>query len=484
MKKNKGLGAPIHILGLVSLILITVGAVDSIRNLPTAALFGGSLIFFFLFAAILFLFPSALVSAELVTTWPEQGGVYVWVKHAFGKKIGFLAIWFQWIENVIWFPTILSFVAGSIGYLVAPELATNKVFLISIILGSFWLVTIVNLFGMRDSARFSNFCTIFGLLLPMVLIIGLGAQWLLNGHPAQISFNWHSFAPNVNDPQLWIALTGIMLSFCGLEITTVHAHEVHEPHRNFPKALFISTGILLVTLILGSLAIAIVLPEHKISLITGIMQAFSAFLANYHLQALMPFLATFLVIGSIGGVSSWIIAPTRGLLTAAHDGHLPKHCRKQNLRGAPSTILLYQAVIVSVVVLVFLLIPTVNGSYWLLTALAAQLYMLMYILMFAAAIYLRFSKPEQKRPFRVPGGKLGMILVGGLGICGATMTFLIGFIPPHNIDTGGVWRYESILICGLIAMSLPALFKAKTVEAIESATNENTAIIENTGANE
>ena len=109
-------------LTLFSLVMITIGSVDSIRNLPATALFGSSLIFFFCLAAICFLIPCALVSAELASSWAKQGGVYIWVKEAFGQRFGFLAIWFQWIENVIWYPTILAFVAGTLGYLISPDL--------------------------------------------------------------------------------------------------------------------------------------------------------------------------------------------------------------------------------------------------------------------------------------------------------------------------------------------------------------------------
>ncbi|MDX2345542.1 MAG: amino acid permease, partial [Legionella sp.] len=97
-----------HALTLFSLTMITVGSVDSIRNLPATALFGSQLIAFFILGAICFLIPTALVSAELASGWPKQGGVYVWVKEAFGQRAGFLAIWLQWIENVIWYPTMLA----------------------------------------------------------------------------------------------------------------------------------------------------------------------------------------------------------------------------------------------------------------------------------------------------------------------------------------------------------------------------------------
>ena len=181
-----------HSLTIFSLTMITVGSVDSIRNLPATALFGSQLVFFFLLGALFFLIPTALVSAELSSGWPKQGGVYIWVKEAVGKKAGFLAIWLQWIENVIWYPTILSFVAGTIGYFIDPSLANNAYFLCLVIVCSFWGATFINLRGMHSSAILSNICAISGLLLPMALIIGLGAVWIVGGNPVQISFDSQS----------------------------------------------------------------------------------------------------------------------------------------------------------------------------------------------------------------------------------------------------------------------------------------------------
>ena len=102
-----------YALSLFSLTMITVGSVDSIRNLPATAIFGSQLISFFILGALFFLLPTALVSAELASGWPKQGGIYVWVKEAFGKNMGFLAIWLQWVENVFYYPVLLMFLAGS-----------------------------------------------------------------------------------------------------------------------------------------------------------------------------------------------------------------------------------------------------------------------------------------------------------------------------------------------------------------------------------
>ncbi|MDF1678777.1 MAG: APC family permease [Legionellaceae bacterium] len=446
-----------HALTVFSLTMITVGSVDSIRNLPATALFGSQLIAFFILGALCFLVPTALVSAELASGWPKQGGVYVWVKEAFGQRAGFLAIWLQWIENVIWYPTILSFVAGTVGYLINPELAANPYFLWSVVVASFWGVTLINLRGMHSSVLFSNICALSGLILPMGLIIGLGALWISGGNPIQIQFDLPSILPHWHDHEMWVSLTAIMLSFCGIEIATVHANDVENPQRAFPKALVYSVAIILSTLVLGSLAIAVVLPQSDINLVAGIMQAFDAFFAQYHLLWLMPVIAVMLVLGGLGGVSNWIIAPTKGLLVAAKDGNLPAFFQRENKEGAPVVLLIGQAILVTLLSTLFLFMPSVNGSYWLLTALAAQLYMLMYLLMFVAAIVLRIKAPNQPRAFRVPGGMTGLLCVAGLGLIGVLTTLGVSFMPPDGIDVGGIARYETTLVIGLIVMTIPPL---------------------------
>ncbi|NCX93821.1 MAG: amino acid permease, partial [Gammaproteobacteria bacterium] len=429
-------------LSVFALVMLTVVSVGSIRNLPATALFGSSLISFVTLAAIFFLIPSALVSAELSSAFPEYGGVYMWVKRALGQPTGYLAIWYQWSSNVIFYPTILSYVAATMGYLISPQMATNPYFLIAVVLSSFWLLTILNLMGIKSSALFSNFCAIAGFILPLTFIVSLGILWFLSGQPMHIHFSWTTLFPH-SEPHLWVALTGVMISFCGMEIATIHARDVKDPQRSFPKALIIATLILIATLFLGSLSIASVLPTNSISLVAGIMQAFDAFFGAYHLNWCMPIIALMLIIGGLGGVSNWIIAPTKGLHASGEDGNMPAHFLSLNKNGAPKTLLIYQAIIVSALMLVFLLMPSVNDSYWLLTVLATQLYMLMYMLMFVTGIRLRYVAPDTPRIFRIPGGKnFGMNLIASLGFIGAFVTFCVGFEPPQNISFINPWEYE------------------------------------------
>lgn len=455
-------------LGIFTLAMLITGAIDSIRNLPATALFGTSLIFFFIFSAIVFLIPAALVSAELSAAWPERGGIFHWVRLAYGDKAGFLAVWLQWISNLVWFPTILSFIAGTAAYLIDPALSQNKFFLVGVILTVFWSITLFNLKGIHVAAKFASFCAIIGMIIPMALIMVLALTWLVLGHPSQIHFTSANMIPTLSSSDNWISLTAIMTAFLGMELATVHIKDVRNPQKSFPKALLVSTLIILFTMTLGSLAIAVVLPKNEINLVNGVMQAFSNFFASYHLSWILPLMALMILAGSLGGIVSWVISPARGLLQAAQYGFMPDFLRKENKKGVASNLLIVQAVLVSAFCMAFLFMPSVNGSYWLLTALSTQLYILMYVIMFAAGIRLRNKFPNQPRPFTVPGGTLGMWLIGILGLLGCAITLVVGFIPPSGINVGSLFHYEVIFCSGILAMILPILlfylYKYKTVQ--------------------
>jgi len=149
-------------------------------------------------------------------------------------------------------------------------------------------------------------------------------------------------------------------------------------------------------------------------------------------------------------MSTWLVWPTKGLLAAAMSGDLPPALRKVNRRGMPVNLLLLQAGIVTLFSFLFILLPSVNSVYWISTVLAANLYLVMYILMFAAAIKLRYKRPEVERAYRIPGGNFGMWLVAGVGLLGAILTFLFGFLPPEQIQTGNELAYSLFLILGVL----------------------------------
>lgn len=442
----------------VAMVLLITGAIDNIRNLPATALFGSSLIFFFILSAVIFLIPAALVSAQLSSSDTDKGGIYQWTLSAFGEKTALLAVWLQWINTMVWFPSILSFIAGTATYFLDPTLAQNKLYLVSIILTIFWSLTLINLKGVHTSARFANVCSFVGMVIPMALIILLAIVWVFLGKPLQIHFTTENVFPTLSHSENWISLTAIMAAFLGIELAMVHVKEVSNPQKTLPRALFFSALLILITMIMGSLAIALVLPKDQINLVSGVMQAFTNFFSAYHMGWMIPVITGMLLIGSLGNMTSWIISPARGLLQAAQTGYLPLFLRQQNKHGVASNLLITQAVLVTLVCLAFLLMPSVNGSYWLLTDLSTQLYILMYVLMFSAAICLSYKNYAKPGAFIIPGGKLGIWVVGILGLIGCVVTFIVGFVPPDGINVGGALHYEIVFASGIVMMISPVIF--------------------------
>ncbi len=441
------------VIGVFTLMMINVAAIQSLRNLPMMAGVGWSSIFFYIVAAFTFFIPTALVSAELATGWPSTGGVYTWVKEAFGPRWGFAAIWLQWTENIIWYPTVLSFTAATIAYLFNPALADNKLYILSMVMATYWGCTLIDLLGMKISGMISTIGVIIGTLIPGVFIITLGLFWLLSGHTSEIPFTTESLYPDLSSIHNIVFLVGVMLGFAGMEMSAVHAREVKHPQKDYPRAIFYSTGIILTVSILGSLAIAVVVPSHEISLVAGIMQAFSAFFNAYEMPWMTPILAGLISLGAISMVSTWIVGPSKGLFQTAHEGHLPPLFHKRNKQGMPIAIMIIQGVIVSLLCSAFLLMPTVSSSYWVLNDLTALLYLIMYILLFLTAIRLRYSHPHIKRAYRVPGGKTwGMWMVAGTGLIASITSFITGFFPPAQLDTGTLVYFELFLGSAVIIL--------------------------------
>lgn len=444
-----------RMLTVFSLVMINVIAIDSLRNVPTAAEYGSSLIFYYALAAIGFFIPSALVSAELATGWPKNGGIYIWVREAFGPRWGLFAIWLQWIENVIWYPTIMSFIASTLLFTINPVLASDKYILLPVIITLFWLATLLNLYGMRLSALVSAITAILGTLIPMALIILLGVIWLAKGNPSHISFSAREFIPDLTKLNNLAYLTAILLSLVGMELSATHAQDVRNPQRDYPKAAFISVLLIVFTLVFSSLAIAVVIPKHEIQLVSGLVQAFSIFFNAYHMSWLTHVIAAMIIIGGFGGVAAWIIGPSKGLMVAVQDNALPKIMQHTNKSGSPRNLLLLQGFIFTILCSVFILIPSVSGAYMILTALTTQLYMLMYALMFIAAIRLRYKQPDVKRSYKIPGGNWGMWLAGGVGTFMAIGAIFIGFLPPPGIDVGNPTHYQMLLLLGFVLLSFP-----------------------------
>ncbi|MES2204989.1 MAG: APC family permease [Pseudomonadota bacterium] len=445
-------------LSFFSLVMINVIAVDSLRSLPIGAAYGFSVITYYLIAGLLFFIPSALAAAELATRWPTTGGIYIWVREAFGNKTAFIVMWLQWVYNVIWYPTIATWIAATLTYLFDPSYINHSLYMTCTSLAIFWIATLINCFGIRISGWISSIGAIVGTLIPMAIITLLGAVWLLLKKPTTIQLTWHSFTPNLSSINQISFVVALVFGLIGIEMSAIHAGDVKNPQKAYPWALLISVIIILTSLVFASIAIAVVLPAQQLNIITGLVEAYSAFFNAFHLAWMTPIIVFAIIISSISGVAAWIIGPSRGLMVASQDTALPKTLCKISKKNVPVNLLLIQGILVTLLTLLFLLLPSVTAGYWLLSALTAQLAVISYVGLFSALIVLRIKHPNRQGCFCIPGGIFGVCLVASIGLLACAAVFIIGFIPPAQINTGNLFTYEALIVGGIIVFIAPVYF--------------------------
>lgn len=445
---------PKRVLSIFMLTMINVATIGSVKNWPVTAEYGLSSVFFFLLATLIFFIPTALVSAELATTWPKIGGVFAWVKEAFGHRTGFLASWLQWMQTIVWYPTALAFIAATIAYIFNPALSHNHIYTFCIIVAIFWGTTLINFRGMLTYGWISSLGMILGTFLPGIFIILLGLLWFLKGNPTQIAFNLDSLIPDMSNLTQLVLFSGVVISLAGIEMSAVHALDVENPRKNYPKAILYSALIILGLSIPGVLSISIVVPQKEISLLAGSLQAIAFFLQQYRLQILMPIIAFLITLGTMASVSTWTVGPVKGILAAAQSGDFPPLFRKINKNAMPVPLLILQAIVVTILSLPFVFLPSLNEAFWMLLAMVTELYLLMYLLMFASAIKLRYSQPDAERPYKIPGGKWGIWIVAGIGILGCVFTMILSLLPPEHITITNRSTYVVIMLIGVTLFAL------------------------------
>ena len=368
-----------------------------------------------------------------------------------------MGIWLQWINTATWYPSILSYIAGGIAYLADPSLATSKIFAVIVILIVFWSLTLLSVKNFSLSAGFATFCTVAGFVLPFIVMAVLAMIWKVKHHAVQIQLNLHTLVPQFSNINDWISLTTIITAFLGMELATVNVKNINKPERNYPVGVISASLIILVTMIVGSLAIALVIPQKQIGLTTGIFETFQYYLDAFHLNNWVYIICALVVLASIGEMINWIISPARGLQQAAQTGTLPAALGKDNKHGMPANVLVLQAILVSLVCLAFTLFKTMNDIYWLLTDLSTELYVFMYVFMFLAALSLHYKHKDIKKPFTIPGGTPMKWILCLLGLISCLITLIVGFIPPSELDFGSRLHYALVFSGGLFVLCIPGI---------------------------
>ncbi len=445
-------------LSVSTLIIMNITAVVSLRGLPSEAVYGLSSAFYYIFAAIVFLIPTALVAAELAAMFSDkQGGVFRWVGEAFGARTGFLAIFLQWIQSTIWYPTVLTFGAVSIAFIgfnqsADAALASNKIYTLVVVLVIYWVATLVALKGLGWVGIISKWGGLIGTIIPAALLLVLGVSYLASGGHNNLDMS-QSFLPDFSKLNNVVLASSIFLFYAGTEMMGVHVMDVKNPTKNYPKAIIIGSLITVAIFVLGTFSLGVVIPSKDINLTQSLLVGFNKFFEYFKVSWLSSVIAVALMFGVLAGVLTWVAGPSKGIFLVGRAGFLPPFFQKVNKNGVQSNILILQGVIVTLLSLMFVVMPSVQSFYQIMSQLIVLLYLTMYMLLFASVIKLRYKLKEYKRPFRLGRGNALVWLLGGMGFSGALLAFVLSFIPPAQIAVGSNAVWYVVLVVGWLVIS-------------------------------
>ena len=429
-------------LGLGDVVLMTVVAVVSLRWIPWSARAGASSVTLWLLACAAFFLPLAGALITLSRRYPEQGGLYVWARQAFGPMHGFICGWCLWVNNLFYFPSLLLFGAANATALGGPAwagLADRSSYAIAYVLVGIWLTVGINIVGLSRGKWVQNIGTA-GVWIPAGLLIAAGAVALVTTGSAT------SFAPRFLLPPLdasfrdTIALWSAMcFAFSGFEITSYVAREVREPEKTLPRGVFVAGAAIAAIYILGSVALLVALPAAALHERTGITDVVDLVGSRMGMPGAGWLTGGLLALAAFAGTSSWMAGSARVPFAAGVDRVMPAWLGRLHPRyRTPHLALLVQGTLSSGLFLasVFLTVTgrqsTIRDAYDVLVNLSILVYFIPYVYLFLAV------------PRLVPTSSMRLRLGMIVGIAATVISIALLFVPPPG--TTSVVDFEASLL--------------------------------------
>jgi amino acid transporter len=391
------------------------------------------------------------VLAELSSRHPDQGGIYAWARRAFGPTHGFICGWCMWVNNLFYFPALLLFAAANATLMFGPSgaaLEDNRAYSVAFVLAGLWACTLLNIVGFRAGKWVQHVGSV-ATWLPAGLLIVCGAIGFAMFGSAT------SFAPAELVPRddfwstmsLWSAMC---FAFSGFEIASMVGQEIHEPKRTIPRAIVLSGAAITAIYILSSTSVLVAVPATELSERSGIADAIGLVSGRLGLAGLGAFTGFLLVVGSIGGTSSWIAGAARVPFAAGVDAVMPAaFARLHEHYRTPHVALIVQALATTALFLVSLFLSvgggetSLQGAYDIMVNLTILIYFVPYLYLFAAFIRLRTidrDLPADAHSLRLPGGAMGAWAIAGCGLLATLVALGLIFVPPPG--TGNPLNYE------------------------------------------
>lgn len=448
----------------LSLTMLNISAIVSISSIAYMATIGLQSIFFYLIAAVTFLIPTALVCAELSSMITKNnGGVFSWVKAGLGEKAGVLAMWLEWFNNVVGFPSSVTALIATFSYIGFRGFAENTHTSVG-----FWLVMVtvfiaISLFNclpLRKVVVLNIIGAVFGMIVPGVLLVSGAIYFLATG---QSNLEYHGVSDVLPAFSLgtYALLVKTQSSYSGIQSVAFHMTNIERPEKNIPKSILMATLIIVSLTILTTVGLTIIIPVKDVNVLNGLIQGISQVLNIVGLGNVKPLVVVMISLGMLAALSTWVLGPARGMQTAAEQELFPKIMAGKNKYGMPVNMLMIQILIVIVLSSVFLIMPSVYAAFALLVAITSQFTVVMWIMVFIAAIRLRFTKPDTHRVFYVGKRNTNWLLVtmSLVAIFMCMLGFILGMFPPAFSHVKNVFQYTMILVgADIVIIAIPLVW--------------------------
>ena len=419
-------------MGFRDLVLFYIVTGISLRWIATAATVGASAVVIWLIALCAFYLPLALSVMELSSRYPQEGGLYIWAKRAFGEFPGFMTGWSYWASNLPYYPAVLYFAASNALY-IGPKswlaLANNKTYFFLFALLGLLLATFLNVIGLSVGKWLHNLGAI-GTWLPIAILFAIAAvAWHRFGSATR--FALATMTPHMHFRDV-LFLATIVFALGGSESASFLGGEIQDPRKNLPRALLSGGAFVTTGYILGTVAVLIALPASQISGLEGIMQAISKSAEHVGWFGVGPVAALLITISNLGALGAWLAVSARLPFVAGIDRYLPAAFARVHPKwGTPYVALLVQAAVGIIFIFIGQVGTSVYGAYEVLVSMGIITYFIPYLFVFASLIRLQ-HEPSAPGVMHIPGGRRAAIALGMLGFATTLVTIACSVMPPDD----------------------------------------------------
>jgi glutamate:GABA antiporter len=442
---SKGLRRVLTFRDLVLYYLVTG---FSLRWIATASAAGPSALVIWVIAALGLFVPLVFTVLELSSRYPEEGGIYVWSKRAFGPFAAFMTGWTYWGSNLPYFPGLLYFAAANALFIGGPSWqawSSNSVYFIAVAMTGLAIAVTMNVVGLNVGKWLNNVGAMAS-WIPAGLLVVLGAvSWSRFGSATPMPAEAFVPSTSLKDVIFW---STIAFAFGGVESGSTMGEEIQDAPRTVPRAVLTAGALMTLLYLAGTLSVLLALPSTQISGLQGIMQAIQAITSKLSLGWLVPIVAAFVTLNALGGVGGWFAATARLPFVAGIDRFLPPAFGELHPKwGTPYVALLVQAGIAALFIFLGQAGTSVRGAYDALVSMGIIAYFIPFLFMFAAMIVLQ-REPAGPDVMRVPGGKTVAIVLASLGFFVTAVSIVLACIPPDEEPN------KSLAVIKVVGLSL------------------------------